>query len=87
MNTAIFNRTINCSINRTNSVERAEFAGFELRFQSLFVEGRGLSFPCDAEGRVDIDGLSEKLRLNYLYARTLIGHEFTTPTVRPVMLH
>jgi hypothetical protein len=72
---------------RTNAAERAEFAGFELRFQSLFVEGRGLSFPCDAEGRVDIDSLSEKLRLNYLYARTLIGREFTTPAVRPVMLH
>src|SRR5262245_31391708 len=25
-------------------------AGFELRFRSLFDEGRGLAFPCDATG-------------------------------------
>jgi hypothetical protein len=24
---------------------------FELRFQSLFHEGRGLAFPCDATGQ------------------------------------
>ena len=25
---------------------------YEIRFQSLFHEGRALSFPCDAQGRV-----------------------------------
>ena len=57
----------------------------ELRFASLFDEGRGLSFPCDAEGRVDIDALSERARLNYLYARTVIGREFSMPAVRPTL--
>lgn len=75
------------TLHRTDAAEHTGFGGFELRFQSLFVEGRGLSFPCDAKGEVDIDGMSEKLRLNYLYARTLIGREFNTPTVRPVLLH
>ena len=28
---------------------------YELRFQSLFHEGRGLAFPCDAAGSVDAD--------------------------------
>jgi len=36
--------------------------GFELRFQSLFNAGRGLAFPCDAEGHVDLDGLSDMAR-------------------------
>jgi hypothetical protein len=61
--------------------------GFELRFQSLFIEGRGYAFPCDAEGHVDIDSLSGTLRLNYLYARTLIGREFSLPAVLPRTLH
>ena len=26
-------------------------ASFELRFQSLFNEGRGLAFPCDTKAR------------------------------------
>jgi len=60
---------------------------YELRFQSLFHEGRGLSFPCDALGHVDIDRLSESLRLNYLFARTLIGREFAVPALRPTTWH
>ena len=61
--------------------------GYELRFQSLFHEGRGYSFPCDAAGRVDIDALAEKARLNYFYARTVVGREVATPLVLPARLH
>ena len=60
---------------------------YELRFQSLFHEGRGYSFPCDAAGRVDIDALAEKARLNYFYARTVVGREVATPLVLPARLH
>ena len=66
---------------------QAREAGFELRFQSLFDEGRGFAFPCDAQGHVDIDLLSSRLRLNYLYARTLIGREFSMPAVLQRTLH
>lgn len=52
---------------------------FELRFARLFNAGRGYAFPCDADGHVDIDGLGEKARVNYLYARTVIGREFFAP--------
>lgn len=55
---------------------------FELRFASLFHEGRGLAFPCDAAGRVDLDRLSDRARSNYFFARTVIGREFATPAVR-----
>jgi hypothetical protein len=64
-------------MNATNPAERR--VGFELRFQSLFDEGRGLAFPCDATGRVDLDSLSERARNNYIGARALIGREFTMP--------
>ena len=58
---------------------------YQLRFQSLFAPGRALSFPCDAEGRVELDVLTERARDNYLYARAVIGREFATPAV--VVLH
>ena len=58
---------------------------YELRFQSLFNEGRALAFPCDADGRVDMDALSERARHNYLYARTVVGREFATPAVQATL--
>jgi hypothetical protein len=55
----------------------------ELRFQSLFNEGRALAFPCDAEGHVDLDALSGRARCNYFFAHSLIGRDFTLPAVQP----
>lgn len=67
---------------KTPTMPVNEVAGYELRFQSLFDEGRGYAFPCDAEGHVDMDALSERARLNYLYARAVIGLEVAMPAVR-----
>lgn len=58
---------------------------FELRFPPLFEAGRGYAFPCDAAGNVDIDGLTDRARANYYYARTTVGRDFGTPTMRQVM--
>jgi hypothetical protein len=58
-------------------------ACYEIRYQSLFNEGRALSFPCDEAGRVHLDALSERARHNYLYARAVVGHEYAFPSVRP----
>jgi hypothetical protein len=55
---------------------------YELRFQSLFDAGRAYAFPCDAAGHVDMDALSDTARENYLYARTVVGLEFSVPAVR-----
>jgi len=55
---------------------------FELRFRSLFNEGRGYAFPCDAQGRVNMDALSPRTLNNYLYARSVIGREVSMPVVR-----
>ncbi|MEK8031591.1 hypothetical protein AACH06_12250 [Ideonella sp. DXS29W] len=55
---------------------------YELRFTSLFDAGRAYAFECDAQGHVDLDRLSARARLNYLYARSVIGREFSMPEVR-----
>jgi hypothetical protein len=57
---------------------------FELRFRSLFDSGRALVFSCDAQGRIDLDRLSENARERYLYARALVGRDFATPEVMRV---
>lgn len=56
---------------------------FALRFQSLFNQGRAMVFPCNAQGQVDLDALSERARDNYFYARAVIGIEFAAPAVTP----
>ena len=60
---------------------------YELRFASLFVEGRGFAFPCDARGTVDLDTLSDRARRNYLHARSVVGREFGVPAVQACMPH
>jgi len=62
-------------------------AQYELRFQSLFDEGRAFAFPCDARGQVNMDALSDRARQNYLYARAVIGREVAMPAVRVSALH
>jgi hypothetical protein len=54
---------------------------FEIRFESFFPPGRGFVFPCDEEGHVDLEALSERGRANYLSALDLLGSDFATPRV------
>jgi len=70
---------------QTSSTQTA--TGFEIRFQSLFQEGRALAFPCDREGHVDLDAISERARNNYFFARATIGLEYAVPVVRANELH
>jgi hypothetical protein len=62
-------------------------AGFELFFSSFFDGRPGFAFPCDRSGTVNIDDLTERQRLNYLYARSLIGRDFASPSVQPRQVH
>lgn len=66
-----------------SAAPRCSGASHELHFQSLFDPGRGLSFPCDAQGRVDLDRLSTTARRNYFRARTAVGREYAEPAVLP----
>jgi hypothetical protein len=54
---------------------------YELRFESLFHAGRALAFPCDAQGGVRLDALSDRARQNYLFARAVVGREYAAPVV------
>ena len=62
-------------------------ACYQLRFRSLFDEGRALAFPCDAQGHVDLDALSPRALQNYLYARPVVGREFYMPSVLAPLTH
>jgi hypothetical protein len=59
---------------------------FQLCFRSLFHSGRGYAFPCDPQGHVDLDSLTDRARNNYLFARAMVGRELAAPSVQ-VSLH
>jgi len=54
---------------------------FQVRFVSLYSQGRALAFPCDAQGHVDMDALTEHARDNYLIARAMVGRDYSAPCV------
>lgn len=54
---------------------------YEVRFQSLFNEGRCLSFPCDRQGHVELETLSPRAMENYLFARAMVGREYAPPAL------
>ena len=65
-----------------NAGAQARDPTYELHFESLRTAARALAFPCDAEGRVPMDTLSERARSNYLYARAVTGCEFAWPVIK-----
>ena len=38
--------------------------------------------PCSESGKVDLDRLTERLRVAYLGARAMVGREYAHPTVQ-----
>lgn len=52
-----------------------------IRFTNLFDAGRGLEFPCDELGSVDLDALPDRALRNYLFARASVGWEFLPPRI------
>ena len=62
-------------------------ARYELRFQSLFHTGRALAFPCDREGEVQWDTMTERARASFLRARGSVGREYASPAVQLSDLH
>ena len=69
----------------TGSATPAARARFELRYRSLSPHRCGFAFPCDERGEVDLDGLGEEARENYLYARAMVGRDLLHPQV--LMVH
>lgn len=56
-------------------------ATYELRYAPVCPSGRCVSVPCDAQGRVSLDALSERELANYLFARALVGRDLRAPEV------
>lgn len=65
---------------------QATYGKYQLRFQSLFDSGRGFAFPCDHQGQVDLDGMSERARNNYFFARAMVGRDLACPAVEATIL-
>jgi hypothetical protein len=63
-----------------------EQTSFELCFESLSDDNTVMAFPCGETGRVDMDAMTEHILNNYLYARAVIGHQFSRPLVRAIAL-
>ena len=62
-------------------------ARYELRFQSLFHTGRGLVFPCDRDGEVHWDAMTDGARAAFLRAQGSVGREYASPAVQLSDLH
>lgn len=60
---------------------------YELRFQSLHDEDEVLSFPCDGNGRANMDAMDRVTLNRYLYARALVGLDFSAACMRPAQNH
>ena len=54
---------------------------YELYYRPLFGAGRGFAFPCDVNGNVTLDNLSERALRNYLYARVVTGSQLGWPSI------
>jgi len=65
----------------TTGLTSSSTPAYLIRFPSLFQNGRGMAFPCDSNGTVNIDELTERGRLNYFFARAMIGRDFGFPIV------
>ena len=72
-------------MNSQTATQVRQAAGYVLRFESLFDGGRAMAFECDAGGHVNLDRLTERAKINYLYARTVIGRDFAMPRVEPTI--
>ena len=59
---------------------------FELRFTCLTGTGSGYSFPCDHAGCVDMDRLSDRDRLDYLFARGSVGYVLSSPAALAITM-
>jgi hypothetical protein len=68
----------------TSRATPTDRANFELRYRSLSPRC-GFAFPCDENGKVDLDVLSDEARENYLYARAMVGRDLLHPQV--LMVH
>jgi hypothetical protein len=68
-------------MNELSTALPPESCAYQLCYRSLFETGRGFSFPCDAQGHVDLDSLPDRARNNYLFCRATVGREVQLPSL------
>jgi hypothetical protein len=56
-------------------------ACYQIRFEPLQTAARALTFRCDVHGHVELDALGETARIEYLFARALVGRDFARPSI------
>jgi hypothetical protein len=71
----------------TRTTNNLPGTGYEIRYQPLSKYGHAVSFPCDEQGHVHLDALSDRARNTYLYTRAVVGREYAAPAVLPCDLH
>ena len=54
---------------------------FYLIFSSVYDPGHRFAFPCNKEGEVNLNEITESMKLSYYYCKTLVGREFTHPEI------
>lgn len=54
---------------------------YELRFEPLRERREALAFPCDESGRADMDAMDNVTRNQYLFARALVGRDYSPARV------
>lgn len=57
---------------------------FELSYRGLFDPGHSSTFPCDPQGCVALNRLSDRAHVNYQLARTKVGFDLAAPVVLAV---
>ena len=60
---------------------------FEIRYQPLHGSWPVLAFPCDANGCVPLDDMSERVRNDYFFARAVVGAGYAAPALARRDLH
>lgn len=58
-------------------------AKFQLRFTSLYEQGKGYTFPCNNEGRPVVAEMSNKEIRSYNDVKELVGIEVSYPVKEP----
>ncbi len=54
---------------------------YELRFAATHPGGHEYAFPCDEGGHVDLNALTEHDKVEYLFARAMVGRDLARPVV------
>ena len=57
---------------------------YELRFTDLATRRCEYAFPCQKNGLVDIDELTDRCRTDYFYARSMVRKKFAAPVVASI---